>query len=112
VIGNAEFLSDFVARALAQVEGGFFVENLRFAQNVIDWTGLDNEMLSIRARGLASRRLDRIEESTKTVVEVVNYLVPVGLLVLLGGYLHVRRRQAMPLGSDAADREVTPAAAS
>ena len=51
VIGNAEFLSDFVARALAQVDGGFFVENLRFAQNVIDWVGLDNEMLSIRARG-------------------------------------------------------------
>lgn len=92
VIGNAEFLSDFVARALAQVDGGFFLENLRFAQNVIDWVGLDNEMLEIRSRGLSSRRLERVEESTKSVVEIVNYLIPLVILLVVAFWLHWRRR--------------------
>ena len=99
VIGNAEFLSDFVARALATVDGGFFVENLRFAQNLIDWTGLDNDMLGIRARGLVSRRLERIGEGEEVFIEAVNYVVPVVLLAALGIFLHWKRRQTPPLVS-------------
>jgi hypothetical protein len=106
VIGNAEFLSDFVARALASVDGGFFLENLRFAQNLIDWTGLDNDMLGIRARGLVSRRLDRAGQGEEFFVEAVNYVVPVVLLVVLGTFLHWRRRQTQPLVAPVAHREV------
>ena len=94
VVGNAEFLSDFVARALGQVDGGFFVENLRFAQNLIDWAGLDNDMLEIRARGMVSRRLRRVEKGQEIFIETVNYVVPVLLLGALGAYLHWRRRLA------------------
>jgi ABC-2 type transport system permease protein len=97
VIGNAEFLSDFVARALATVDGGFFIENLRFAQNLIDWAGLDNDMLGIRARGLVSRRLERVGKGEEVFIETVNYVVPVFLLAALGVYLHWRRRHAPPL---------------
>ena len=94
VIGNAEFLSDFVARALAGVDGGFFVENLRFAQNLIDWANLDNDMLGIRARGMASRRLERIGRGRELFIESVNYALPVVLLAALASLLHWRRRQA------------------
>jgi ABC-2 type transport system permease protein len=93
VVGNAEFLSDFVARALAGVDGGFFVENLRFAQNLIDWANLDNDMLGIRARGMASRRLERIGEGRELFIESVNYALPVVLLGALGSFLHWRRRE-------------------
>jgi ABC-2 type transport system permease protein len=99
VVGNAEFLSDFVARALAAVDGGFFVENLRFAQNLIDWAGLDNDMLGIRARGLVSRRLERVDRREEVFIEAVNYVVPVVLLAALGAFLHWRRRQTPPLTS-------------
>jgi len=98
-VGNSEFLSDFVARALAQVDGGFFIENLRFAQNLIDWTGLDNDMLGIRARGLASRRLERLGKGEEMFVEAVNYALPVLFLGVLGIYLHLRRRRTVPLTS-------------
>jgi len=103
VVGNAEFLSDLVARALSSVDGGFFVENLRFAQNLIDWVGLDNDMLGIRARGLVSRRLERVEKGEEIFIEVLNYVVPALLLAALGAFLHWKRRQTPPLSSTPTD---------
>ena len=110
VVGNAEFLSDFVARALASVDGGFFVENLRFAQNLIDWAGLDNDMLEIRARGMVSRRLDRTEKGEERFIEVLNYGLPALLLAVLGGFLRWKRRQTRPLTAGVAESvgPVTP----
>jgi ABC-2 type transport system permease protein len=99
VVGNAEVLSDFVARALASVDGGFFVENLRFAQNLIDWAGLDNDMLGIRSRGMVSRRLERVGKGQEVFIETVNYVVPVVLLVALGSFLRWRRHQTPSIAS-------------
>jgi ABC-2 type transport system permease protein len=97
VIGDAEFLSDFVARALGTQEGGFFAENLAFMQNLIDWTNLDNDMLGIRSRGAAARRLEPVERGTEVTIEAVNYAIPVALLLALAAYSVVRRRGATPL---------------
>jgi hypothetical protein len=109
VVGNAQFLSDFVARALAQVDGGFFVENLRFVQNLIDWVSLDNDMLSIRSRGMVSRRLERVGQGTEVFVEVFNYAAPVLVLFVVGAWLHWRRRHTAPLTAAGAPHEL-PAA--
>ena len=97
VVGNAELLSDFVAQALGQIDGGFFEENLRFAQNLVDWVSLDNEMLGIRTRGAATRRLVRTERTTQRALEWANYLAPVLLLAALGFYLHWKRRRVLPV---------------
>lgn len=105
VVGNAEFLSDFVARSLGQTDSGFFVENLRFAQNVIDWTTLDNDMIGIRSRGGAVRRLVDLEPSTRVGIEAVNYVLPVGLVVALAAWVAVRRRRTVPLVTPASGRE-------
>ena len=98
VVGNAQLLSDFVARALSQVGGGFFAENLRFAQNLIDWISLDNDMLEIRSRGVVSRRLDR-SEGNETLIEYANYLIPLIILLALGGYLYVKRKNVPSLAA-------------
>jgi ABC-2 type transport system permease protein len=97
VIGNAEFLSDLVARSIGQLDGGFFVENLRFVENLIDWASLDNDMLDIRARGLVSRRLNRLGPGSQATIEITSWVVPIGLLALLGSYLYWKRRNAVPL---------------
>ena len=109
VIGNAEFLSDFVAQALSQVGGGFFVENLRFLQNTIDWVGLDNDMLSIRARGAAARRLYLSERGSEGFIEVVSYAIPTLTLFGFGGWLHWRRRQTRSLAGPPAGGGIAPA---
>jgi ABC-2 type transport system permease protein len=97
VVGNSAFLSDLVARSLGQIDGGFFVENLRFVENLIDWVSLDSDMMEIRSRGLVSRRLNAVDKSTELTVEVVNYIVPLIALAALGLTLHYRRRRAAPL---------------
>jgi hypothetical protein len=97
VIGNAEFLSDFVASALNRAGGGFFLNNLAFVQNLIDWTTLDNDLIAIRARGGGARRLERTERSTQVIIETANYLIPVAVLCLLGAWRLWRRRNTVPL---------------
>lgn len=97
VVGDGEFVNDFVARSIGQMEGGFFVENLRFLMNLIDWVSLDNDMIAIRSRGMASRRLERIDKGGETTIEIANYLVPVLALLALGLYRFWRRRHAAPM---------------
>jgi ABC-2 type transport system permease protein len=97
VIGNAEFLSDFVARAIGSQDGGFFAENLTFMQNLIDWINLDNDMLGIRSRGVAARRIERVERGTEVMIEVVSYAVPVIILLALAGFSMARRRNVAPI---------------
>ena len=92
-----------------QLDGGFFVENLRFVQNVIDWVSLDNDMLSIRARGVTSRRLERIGRGTEIAVEALSYAVPIVSLFAFGGWLHWRRRQTVPLSAGDAGNSVAAA---
>ncbi|MFQ5670149.1 MAG: Gldg family protein [Acidobacteriota bacterium] len=96
VVGDAAFLSDFVASALGRATGGFFTQNLAFAQNLIDWTNLDNDMISIRARGGGARRMDRISRGTEVAIEAVNYMIPALVLILLASYRLWQRRHAVP----------------
>ncbi len=96
IIGNAAFISDFVARSLGQVDNGFFVSNLRFVENLIDWSTQDNDLMSIRSQGVVSRRLDATEKSSQVTLEAINYALPVVALIGLGLFLNYRRRQAVP----------------
>ena len=94
VIGNAAFLSDFVATALGRLEGGYFAENLGLMKNLIDWANEDNDMLDIRARGVTPRRLDRLDPATEVSLEVFAYALPTLLLLLFGFARLWKRRHA------------------
>ncbi len=96
VVSDADFLSDFVATTIGTTEGGFFEENLIFMQNLIDWTNLDNDMIGIRSRGAALRRLAP-RESGKGVIEALNYAVPALLLMGLATLRWSRRRNVRPV---------------
>ncbi|MCZ6833425.1 MAG: hypothetical protein O7F11_06745, partial [Acidobacteria bacterium] len=97
VVGNAAFVSDLVGSLLSQAGGGFFAENLAFVENLIDWTTLDNDLVSIRARGAGTRRLERLDRENEMVVEGVNYLLPTLLLLALAGYRVWKRRHTIPV---------------
>jgi ABC-2 type transport system permease protein len=101
VIGDAAFLSDLVAGVLSQPEGGFFLQNLRFVQNLIDWSALDNDLVAIRSQGGGAPRLARLDKAAEISVETVNYLAPVALLVLLATSRFVARRRTRPISEPA-----------
>lgn len=102
VVGNAAFISDLVGSLLSQAGGGFFAENLAFVENLIDWTTLDNDLVSIRARGAGTRRLERLDPGSVMVVEGANYVLPALLLLALGGYRFWKRRHTIPVVAVAA----------
>jgi ABC-2 type transport system permease protein len=95
VIGNAEFLSDFVAQALGRQESGFFMQNLSYVQNLIDWINLDSDLLEIRARSTGTRRLVPLDRGSEVAIEVVNYLFPIAVLGLIGGLVIWRRARGV-----------------
>jgi len=97
VVGNAAFLSDFVAQALGGGESGFFAENLAFTQNLIDWMNLDSDLIGIRSRAAGVRRLERVDKRDEMTIEIVDYLVPLGMLLTFGSYRLWRRRTTRPL---------------
>jgi ABC-2 type transport system permease protein len=99
VVGNAAFLSDFVARALSQIDGGYFAENLSWTRNLIDWMNLDNDLLTIRARGGAPPRIERLEADQQVAIEIVNYVAPIAILAIVAGYRAWRRRRGAEASS-------------
>ncbi len=81
-----------VARSLG-TDGGFFIENLRFVQNLIDWVGLDNDMLEIRSAGVRSRRLEPTQRRAEVALESASYIFPTLLLIAVGVLMRRRRAQ-------------------
>jgi ABC-2 type transport system permease protein len=98
VVGNSEFVSDLVARALgSRQQGGLFSQNLGFVQNLIDWMNLDNDLVSIRTRSATARPIRRLERPAAVAIEVVNYLIPLVALALFGLARFWRRRRVAPI---------------
>lgn len=94
VLSNSEFVSDFVARALGGMDGGFFAENVRFVENLIDWTTQDSDMIAIRSRGISARRLAKTDRTSEVTIESVNYILPAMLIVVLAITRYTSRKRA------------------
>ncbi len=90
VIGDADFVSDIGP----QISPAHFPKNVQFIENLIDWALLDEAMIRIRSRGTAERPLAETERSSKISIEVLNYAVPVALIVVFGVVRALLRRSA------------------
>ena len=97
VIGSAEFLNDIVFDISAMLSGDRYLNSLQFAQNCVDWSVEDLELLNIRSRGTVSRLLMPLTESQQSFWEVLNYLVALLGLVGIAILWRVRRRSEQPI---------------
>ena len=97
VVGDAELVSDMVAGALGRQAGGLYLQNLGFVQNLVDWMNLDDDLVAIRTRAAAARPIHRMSRRAEIGLEVANYLIPLGLLALLGALRYGRRRRVQPV---------------
>lgn len=97
VVGNSEFISDLVARVLSNVGGDFFTENLRFVENLVDWSTLDPDMISIRSRNAGPRLLEQTGRKDQVAIELANYLIPMLILIAIGFWRFWKRRHVQPI---------------
>jgi gliding-associated putative ABC transporter substrate-binding component GldG len=87
VIGSADFLSnDF----LDPRRGGTLVQ---FAQNLVDWTAQDSELVEIRSKGVEPAVLGNVPEAQRMLVKYFN-LAGLPILVVIAGLLMWRRMEA------------------
>ena len=75
VLGSGLFVEDVVLNLSRQFSSDMYFNNLQLVQNAVDWAAEDLDLLSIRARGSATRVLLPMQESTQTFWEVFNYAV-------------------------------------
>jgi len=97
VIGSGEFLDDLVLRLSSQIIGDQVFNNLDFAQNAVDWSVEDTDLLSIRARGTYTRLLQPLSEEEQTTWEIGNYVVALLALLLISGIWWLTRRNERPM---------------
>ncbi|MFC1707189.1 hypothetical protein ACFL59_10315 [Planctomycetota bacterium] len=92
VIGDADMVSDLGARVLGG--SGTFRQNIQFVVNLIDWSLLDEGLIKIRSRGGRDRPLKELSTGAMLAIEIVNYAIPLGLIVGFGLLRFARRKRA------------------
>jgi len=69
-------------------------DNVSFLVNSVDWLSDDTGLIELRTKGVSSRPIDpSLEESTKTIIKYVNFLLPILLIILYGVYRAQMRRK-------------------
>lgn len=97
VFGSSEFADDAVLQVLAQMIGDQAINNVQLVQNAIDWAVEDADLATMRGRGASVRLLDPLTEQQQTTWEIGNYVVALLLVLGVGGYFLMRRRNERPM---------------
>jgi gliding motility-associated transport system permease protein/gliding motility-associatede transport system auxiliary component len=87
LIGSSSFLSDDVLSLVSEVDRTQYLTPLNFAQNLVDWSLEDRNLLALRARGgQFSRTLSPVKSGSQASLEYLNYavaLLGLGLVYLI-----------------------------
>lgn len=59
-------------------------DNVNLLVNGIDWLSDKTGLIDLRTKGVSSRPLEQVEDSTKTLLKYLNFLLPVILIVIYG----------------------------
>jgi gliding motility-associated transport system permease protein/gliding motility-associatede transport system auxiliary component len=97
VVGSSEFLNDFVFRMSSTLSRDRYLNSLQFAQNCVDWSVEDLDLLGIRSRGTTSRLLMPLTEGQESFWEGLNYAVALLALIAVGLLWRMRRRNEKPM---------------
>jgi ABC-2 type transport system permease protein len=84
LIGSSTFLTDDILNLTSSVNQTQYLAPLTFAQNVVEWSLEDRNLLALRSRGgQFSRTLAPMEASTQAFWEYLNYVLAlIGLAVV------------------------------
>lgn len=80
VIGDG----DFAVSGPPQQTRRLQPDNVNLFVNAVDWLSDDTGLIELRTRGAISRPIIELEESTKTILKYVNFLLPILLVITYG----------------------------
>ena len=95
-------LDNGLSKIVAVTNGAFFVngdsqrpqqqaaDNINLAANSIDWIADDTGLINLRTKGITSRPLDTVEDSTKSMLKYGNVFAPIFLLLI---YAFIRKQR-------------------
>ena len=69
-------------------------DNVSLVVNAIDWLSDDTGLIDLRTKGATSRPIQQLEDTTKTMLKYVNFLVPI-LIVILYGLVRMQRNRSV-----------------
>ncbi|MCB0805301.1 MAG: GldG family protein [Bacteroidales bacterium] len=67
-------------------------DNVSLMVNSIDYLSDDTGLIDLRTKGVTSRPLDQVEDSRKTLLKWLNFLLPI-LLILIYGVVRMQQRR-------------------
>ncbi|RME99943.1 MAG: ABC transporter permease, partial [Chloroflexi bacterium] len=97
VIGSAEFLNDIVFDLSSRLTGDRYLNTLQFAQNTVDWSVEDLDLLTIRSRGTSARLLNPLTPQQQSFWEITNYALALLALLVLAVVWRVRQKNEKPM---------------
>lgn len=85
---------DFVVNGEGQGAQQLGEDNISLMSNAIDWLSDDTGLIELRTKGVTSRPLDpSLEDSTKTLLKYLNFLLPILLVILYGVFRFQLKRK-------------------
>lgn len=85
VFASNDFLADQTLRMIGSADGTLYGNSVQLIANIIDWSLEDQNLIGIRARGNFNRTLPNLDDSARSQIEYVNYLLAllgIGLVML------------------------------
>ncbi|MFB6342906.1 GldG family protein [Saccharicrinis sp. FJH62] len=67
-------------------------DNVNLLVNSVDWLSDDTGLIDLRTKGITARLLDQVDDSTKSLLKWLNFLLPILLIVIYGIFRSQRNR--------------------
>ncbi|HET7180558.1 MAG TPA: GldG family protein [Chryseosolibacter sp.] len=83
---------DFPVNGPADQQRQLQPDNVSFLSNAIDWLSDDTGLIALRTKGVVSRPIRELEETTKTILKYTNFLLPILLVIGYGIFRSQRNR--------------------
>jgi gliding-associated putative ABC transporter substrate-binding component GldG len=88
VIGDGDFAVNGEGGQAHQVNP----DNVNFFVNAVDWLSDDTGIIQLRTKGITMRPLDQISDSTRLVIKIMNFALPIMLIIGYGVWRMHRNR--------------------
>jgi ABC-type uncharacterized transport system involved in gliding motility auxiliary subunit len=76
-------------------------DNISLLVNSIDWLSDDTGLIELRTKGVSSRPIKQMEDGTRTLVKWINFLLPILLVLIYGGFRYQYRKNQRILRMEA-----------